>query len=141
MVPVMLLMAFAFQGFSFQQDKEPWTWQQLLEPGNLAKVLGDPKFPQPVIYSIGPQAVIENSIDIGPTTQKENLKKLKRELDKLSKDENVIIYCGCCPFDKCPNIRPAFSLLNDMQFKNHKLLNLPRNIKVDWIDKGFPVNN
>jgi hypothetical protein len=29
--------------------------------------------------------------------------------------------------------------LNDMGFKNHKLLNIPQNIKVDWIDKGYAV--
>ena len=135
------LMAFAFQGFSIiQQDKEPWTKQQLLEPAGLAEVLNDSKAPQPIVYSIGPQAIIKNSIDIGPALEKDNLKKLKQQLGKLPKDANIVIYCGCCPFDKCPNIRPAFRLLNEMGFTNHKLLNLPRNIKVDWIDKGYPVN-
>jgi hypothetical protein len=27
-----------------------------------------------------------------------------------------------------------------MKFERQKLLNLPKNIKVDWIDKGYPVN-
>ncbi len=43
-----------------------------------------------------------------------------------------------CTIANCPNIRPAFSLLNEMKFTNHKLLDIPKNIKVDWIDKGFP---
>jgi hypothetical protein len=139
-VSLISITAFVFLGFSVQQDKEPWTQQQLLEPDDLAKSLNNSKSPQPIVYSIGPQAIIKNSIDIGPTVEKANLKKLKQQLVELPKDAGIIIYCGCCPFNKCPNIRPAFGLLNEMGFKNHKLLNLPHNIKVDWIDKGYPVN-
>jgi hypothetical protein len=51
----------------------------------------------------------------------------------------VIIYCGCCPFDKCPNIRPAFAALKEMGFKNARLLDLPKNIKADWLDKNYPA--
>jgi len=135
------LLAFALQGCSSNpQPKEPWTTQQLMEPSDLAKVLNDPKAPQPIVYCIGPQAIIKNSIPIGSTQSKENLNKLKQQIDKLPRDANVVIYCGCCPFAVCPNVRPAFALLNEMKFKNHKLLNLPRNIKVDWIDHDYPVS-
>jgi hypothetical protein len=60
-------------------------------------------------------------------------------LEKLPKDASIVVYCGCCPYRSCPNVRPAFNLLNSMGFKNHKLLDLPQNIKVDWIDHGYPV--
>ena len=119
--------------------KDPWTEKQLLDPADLAKTLNDPASSQPFIFCIGPQAVIKGSIDIGPTVEKQNLDELGKQLDKLPKDANIVVYCGCCPFERCPNIRPAFELLNKKQFKNHKLLNLPRNVKVDWIDKGYPV--
>ena len=52
---------------SSQGQNDPWTPQQLLAPADLAKVLNNPKAPQPIIYSIGMQAIIKNSIDIGPT--------------------------------------------------------------------------
>ena len=120
-------------------SKEPWTEKQLLDPAELAKTLNNPGDPQPYVFCIGPQAVIKGSIDIGSTVEKENLDELAKQLDKLPKDATVVIYCGCCPFERCPNIRPAFELLNKKQFKNQKLLNLPRNVKVDWIDKGYPV--
>ena len=126
--------------FSFEGGKEPWTQQQLLAPADLAKILNNPKSSQPVVFSIGPQAVIKGSIDIGPARDKANLNKLKERLEKMPKDANIVIYCGCCPFDRCPNVRPAFELLNKMQFSNHKLLNLPHNLKADWIDKGYPTN-
>jgi thiosulfate/3-mercaptopyruvate sulfurtransferase len=120
-------------------QKDPWTQAQLLNPADLAKTINDVHAPQPFIFCIGPQAVIKNSIYIGPTMDKANLDSFKAQLEKLPKDASIVIYCGCCPFSRCPNIRPAFDLLNKMQFTNHKLLNLPQNVKVDWIDKGYPV--
>jgi len=120
---------------------EPWTAAQLLDPAVLVKTLNNAESPQPYIFCIGPQAVIKGTIDIGPTREKANLEEFRKQLEKLPKDANIVVYCGCCPFASCPNIRPAFELLNKMQFKNHKLLNLPRNVKVDWIDKGYPVTD
>ncbi len=136
----MAVLAFAFQSFSKHQVKEPWTENQLMPPIYLAKTINAPSTKQPYIYSIGPGAIIKGSIDIGPAQDKENLNKLKQQLSKLPKDANIVIYCGCCPFEHCPNIRPAFTLLNDMKFTNQKLLNLQHNVKADWIDKGFPVS-
>ncbi len=132
------IMAFAFQIIN-AQAQDPWTAKQLLAPADLNKTLNNPKAPKTYIYSIGYQAIIKNSIDIGPGGEKENQKKLKQQLSKLPKDANIVIYCGCCPFSRCPNVRPVFLMLNEMGFKNHKLLNLPQNIKVDWIDKGYAV--
>lgn len=134
----MVLIAFAFQ-FVNVSAQDPWKANQLLAPADLNTTLNNPKSPQPYIYSIGYQAIIKNSIDIGPGSNKENQKKLKLQLSKLPKDANIVIYCGCCPFSRCPNVRPVFNMLNEMGFKNHKLLNLPQNIKVDWIDKGYAV--
>ena len=120
---------------------EPWRSDQLLDPAELAaRIIRDLHAHQPVLLSIGPAAVIKNSIDVGPTQDKANLERLRVELDKLSRKSDVVIYCGCCPFKNCPNIRPAFRLMNEMKFERHKLLNLSSNIKMDWIDKGYPVN-
>jgi hypothetical protein len=118
---------------------EPWSASQLLDPAVLAKTMNTSGASQPYIFCIGPQAVIKGSIDIGPTREQANLDDFKKQLEKLPKDATIVVYCGCCPFDRCPNIRPAFELMNKMQFKNQKLLNLPHNVKVDWIDHGFPV--
>ena len=120
-------------------NQEPWTEKQLLDPAELAKTITDGKAKQPIIFSVGPGALIKNSIDIGPVKEKENLEKLKQQLAKLPKDAQVVIYCGCCPFEHCPNIRPAFNLLNEMKFTNQKLLNLPHNFKIDWINHDYPV--
>jgi len=140
-ISVFAFILFLSLSVSAQNQTEPWTQQQLLEPADLAKVLDSPESPQPIIFCVGPQAIIKNSIDIGPTGKQENLNKLEKELEKLPKDANIVIYCGCCPFKNCPNVRPAFDLLNKMKFENQKLLDLKQNVKVDWIDKGYPMSD
>ena len=119
--------------------EEPWKPGQLLAPAELAKTLGDPAAKQPLVFSVGPGAVVKGSIDIGPGRDTANIRKLRLQLSLLPKDVNIVIYCGCCPFEHCPNIRPAFTLLNEMKFTHPQLLNIEHNIKIDWIDKGFPV--
>jgi len=119
---------------------DPWTAADLLAPASLASTIQTgAKGEQPLILSVGPAAMIKGSQDIGPASQKENLTKLKEALEKAPKDRAIVIYCGCCPFTHCPNIRPAFNLLKQMHFTHAKLLNLEHNIRTDWIDKGYPT--
>ena len=126
--------------FSNQGENEPWSEKQLMNTADLAKIVSDSSAKKPYIYSIGPAGMILYSTATGDAKETENLERLKVQLSKLPKDADIVIYCGCCPFDKCPNIRPAFKLLNEMKFTNHKLLNISQNLKVDWIDKGYPMN-
>lgn len=120
---------------------EPWMANQLMPPAELANIINDKNAPPPILFSIGPGAIIKGSVDIGPAHEKGNITKLRDALSKLPQNANIVIYCGCCPFEHCPNIRPAFELLKEMKFTNQKLLNLQTNIKTDWIDKGYPVSN
>jgi hypothetical protein len=132
---------FGGEPFISQPQGDPWTQQQLLDPAELARVLKNPKLPQPLVFSIGMEAVIKGSIEIGPVMRSQSLNLLKEKLTKLTKNAQIVVYCGCCPFASCPNVRPAMALLKSMQFTNYKLLNLPQNIKVDWIDKDYPMND
>jgi hypothetical protein len=121
------------------QADEPWTDKQLKDPAALAAAITDPKAPKPVIFNVGPVQQIKGAIAIGPAVKPDNLEKLKQALAKLPTDKEVIIYCGCCPFSRCPNVRPAFELLQKLKFKNAMLLNLPSNLNDDWISKGYPI--
>ncbi|HEY4289592.1 MAG TPA: rhodanese-like domain-containing protein [Puia sp.] len=137
---IFFIAMFVLGTLSFRSiNEEPWKPEQLLAPAELAKTIGDPAAKQPIVFSIGPGAVIRGSIDIGPARDSNNINKLRVQLNKLPKDANIVIYCGCCPFVHCPNIRPAFTLLNEMKFVHPRLLNIEHNIKTDWIDKGYPV--
>ena len=121
------------------QSDNPWTDKQLKDPAVLAAAIADPKAPRPVIFNIGPVQQIKGAIAIAPANKPDNLEKLKQQLAKLPKDKEVIIYCGCCPYSRCPNVRPAFELLKKLKFTNAKLLNLPSNLNDDWISKGYPL--
>lgn len=134
----LIVTVFAFS--SCQMGADPWKNNQLMEPAELARILNDPAATKPAVFSIGFEADIKGSVEIGPVKDDANLQKFKDALSKLPKNANIVIYCGCCPFTHCPNVRPAFKLLNEMGFTNHKLLNLSNNIKADWIDKGYPIN-
>ncbi len=123
---------------SFAQNPENWTKDQLVEPSALAKSIYL-KQNDATVFSIGPSAVIPGSIDIGMVKDEKNMEKFKGEVDKLHKDSHIVIYCGCCPFEHCPNVRPAIAYLKKQSFTNYYLLDVPHNIKTDWIDKNYPV--
>ncbi len=125
---------------SSAQNPENWTSKQLTEPSELVATLKANKN-VPVIFSVGPGAIIPNSIEIGMVKDEKNLAKFQEQISKLPKSTNILIYCGCCPFEHCPDVRPAIALLQRMQFTNYHLLDLPHNIKTDWIAKGYPTLN
>ena len=122
------------------QDNEPWNSDQLMEPATLASMMEQNQTENLLVVSVGPGAVVKNSVDIGPAQEQANIEKLKTYLKNVPKDKEVVIYCGCCPIGKCPNVRPAFEVVSEMGFHHAKLLNLATNSKVNWIDKGFPTN-
>jgi hypothetical protein len=137
----LLVLTVVVTVLSFKQGApETWRKDQLIEPADLVKLINSPG-QQPTIFSIGFGAGIKNSIVMGPASDSANLQKWKMQLKNLPKDANIVVYCGCCPFVHCPNVRPAFKLLNDLQFTNAKLLDLSHNLKADWIDKGYPVES
>jgi len=122
------------------QTGEPWSAKELIAPDALASLLSNPKAAKPVIYNVGPLANIKGAINIGSMSNKANLDKLGKSLAGVAKDRMVVIYCGCCPFRNCPNIRPAFTLLKERGFTSPRLLNLKQNLKVDWTDYGYPMD-
>lgn len=123
-----------------KMQKDAWTQDQLLEPSALASVLNDPTATAPLIFSMGPSGPIKGAVVIGAAEEQSNLDQLKAQLNNVPKDKEVVVYCGCCPFENCPNVRPAMKLLNDLGYTHAKLLNLSTNLKADWIDKGYPMN-
>ena len=133
-----LLLLWLFLFTACNTENEPWTNSQLIEPSDLNIIISKQN-KLPNIISVGPGKVIPNSIGVGECRYEKNLNILKNHLLSFSKDSEIILYCGCCPFKDCPNIRPAFSLLNSLGYKNHKLLNIRNNIKTDWIDMNYPI--
>jgi thiosulfate/3-mercaptopyruvate sulfurtransferase len=99
---------------------------------------------QPVVLYVGPksfwaQAHIPGASYIGPVAKPEGIETLRARIAQLPKTKPVVIYCGCCPFDHCPNIRPAFAELKKEGFTKVRVLYLPTSFGVDWKEKGLPV--
>lgn len=138
----LLLITTVLTGFYCTQagkaGEEPWKPEQLMKPEDLAARMQQGKA-LPVIFNIGPSGLIDHAIDIGPGQDAANITRLKSELAKLDKSTEVVVYCGCCPFKNCPNIRPVFTALNEAKMSNAHLLNLSENLRVDWIAKGYPM--
>ncbi|GAC1427500.1 MAG: hypothetical protein NVSMB67_31070 [Flavisolibacter sp.] len=74
------------------QTPENWTSKQLMQPAELAEKITAGK-DVPVLISVGPGATIPKSIDIGMVKDKENLDKLKKELQALPSDTKIVVYC------------------------------------------------
>ena len=79
-----------------------------------------------------------HAINAGPTSKPEGIEALKTAVAKLPKDADLVIYCGCCPMVKCPNIRPAYRTLKELGFKHLRVLSLPTNLHTDWVSKDYP---
>jgi thiosulfate/3-mercaptopyruvate sulfurtransferase len=74
----------------------------------------------------------------GPTARPEGLNVLGARVENLPLDKPIVLYCGCCPWIRCPNIGPAWTLLHDMGFTNVRVLYLADNFGANWVTKGYP---
>lgn len=124
---------------------DPWTAADLIEPASLAKILAQDKGPGgPLVICVGFPYLyrgghIPGAILAGPASRPPGLVRLKREAESLPHDRNIVIYCGCCPWTDCPNVRPAFRTLKKMEFTNVRVLVVPHNFAKDWANQGYPV--
>ena len=82
---------------------------------------------------------IPGAVLAGPAESAEGLKTLTAAAMGLPLDREIVVYCGCCPWDSCPNVRPALALLRQMGFTRVKALVLQNNFAADWVARGYPV--
>jgi rhodanese-related sulfurtransferase len=117
---------------------------QLLQPEALLPQLQAKGVDKPLLLQVGSQmlfsqAHIPGSEYAGPGSQPAGLQQLQNRVNSLPRKKPIVLYCGCCPWNRCPNLGPAFAKLHEMGFTNVKVLHLANNFGVDWADKGFPV--
>lgn len=82
---------------------------------------------------------IPRSKYVGQASKTEGIENLKKAVQEVSRNREIILCCGCCPWKDCPNIRPAFKVLRELRFTKVKLLYLPTSFAQDWVEKAFPV--
>jgi len=123
--------------FFFQAADMP-----LVQPKDLAAHL-DAK---PAIFQVGPNVLyrskhIPGAVYAGPGSKAEGVALLKSAVADLPRTREIVIYCGCCPWDRCPNVKPAIEALKQMGFTKVKVLYLETNFASDWIAKDYPVEH
>ncbi len=114
----------------------------LIQPKDLVSMLQGPE--KPLVFQVGShvlyaEAHIPGSEYAGATKSSEGIEALRDRLSKVSKDQLIVIYCGCCPWGRCPNMRPAFEQLHAMGFTRVRALYVENNFGKDWVDKGYPT--
>jgi thiosulfate/3-mercaptopyruvate sulfurtransferase len=124
---------------------DPWSARQTVEPPALVKELAGPAAERPKVICVGFRTLYEGAhvpgaSFHGPAMKPEGLADLKKWAAPLPHSANVVIYCGCCPLAHCPNIRPAFSALQEMGFTHVRVLLLPQDFAHDWVSAGYPVS-
>jgi len=121
----------------------PWTAKQVMQPATLAAQLQGTAN-KPLLLQVGfetlyAQGHIPGSKYCGPARNSDGIARLKTCLEGVSHSREIVLYCGCCPWQECPNIRPAFEALKTMGFTNVKVVHMADNFGSDWAQKGYPV--
>jgi hypothetical protein len=124
------------------QNGDPWTSDKLTRPDDFATQVKSGH--APAMRMVGPRIIfngdhITGAVYAGPANTAAGIDALLKSVGGLPVGTPLLIYCGCCPMDRCPNIRPAFAALKKAGFGNVKVLVLDTNLHSDWTAKGYPV--
>lgn len=116
---------------------------RLINPEDLVKVLQMGK-EKPLILAVGPhilfaQAHIVGSEYVGAASTEAGLNQLRKRVESVPRAKFIVVYCGCCPWSHCPNVKPAEDALTALGFTNVKVLYLSDNFGANWVDKGYPT--
>jgi thiosulfate/3-mercaptopyruvate sulfurtransferase len=117
---------------------------QQIQSAALIQMLQSREADRPLVLQVGSrvmfgQAHIPGSVYAGPASQTTGMQLLDTNVASVPKDKLIVIYCGCCPWNHCPNMGPAYTHLHELGFTNVKALYLARNFGDDWVAKGYPV--
>jgi len=137
---VLVFAAVALFGF---QQTDPWRPTDLLDASTAAAKLKARPADQPLLQ-VGFQALyksvrVTGAKYAGPGSTAEGIANLEQQVKGVPTDRAILLYCGCCPWEKCPNIRPAFKKLHDLGYTNVQVVKIPTNLHNDWVEPGYPV--
>ncbi len=143
---LVVVAAASLAAFAQKEEGPAKNWApgspELIEPEALAKALKGAH--KPVVLYVGPQMIYQQSHVpgaeyIGATARPEGMEQLRKRAASLKHETPVVVYCGCCPWEHCPNIRPAYDELRKEGFSNVKVLYLAGTFGTSWANKGLPV--
>lgn len=122
----------------------PWQENQIIHPPALAKTLSATTARKPLVICVGFRVLYDGGHIVGarfagPASRPAGIQTLKHTVKDLPRNKPIVLYCGCCPWNRCPNIRPAFRTMKKLGFTHVKVLSIPTNFRKDWIAKGYPI--
>ena len=117
---------------------------QQISPEQLINLLQGSSTQKPLLLHVGShvlyaQAHIPGSEYIGAGSTEAGLQQLRKRVDALPRTKFIVLYCGCCPWSHCPNVKPSLDALLAMGFTRVKVLYIANNFGTDWVDKGYPT--
>jgi thiosulfate/3-mercaptopyruvate sulfurtransferase len=117
---------------------------KLVQPADFAAQLKGASAATPLMLHVGfktmfDQAHIPGSEYAGPGNTGAGLQVLRDRVSTLPKNAAIMIYCGCCPWSRCPNMGAAYDVLIELGFTNVTAMQINDNFGTDWVDKGFPT--
>jgi len=121
----------------------PWTPGEVMHIDDLSKIV-QTKSVAPLLLQVGfaiqyKSKHIPGAIYAGPGREDAGLAELKKAVANVPKDREIVLYCGCCPWDHCPNMKPAYTLLHGLGYTKIRVVEIPDSFLKDWVDKGLPV--
>lgn len=125
-----------------QAFPDAWTPAQVMTPEQLLQELAGPK--KPIVIAVTfkqlyERAHVPGALYFGPGQNPVTIANLKQWAESQPKDEEIVLYCGCCPWPDCPNIRPPFALLKDLGFTRLRVVRIDTDFRRSWIDRKYPV--
>ena len=117
---------------------------QLIQPEALNRLLQADGAEKPLVLQVGSHVLFAEAHPpgaeyAGPGSQPAGIQLLQNRVNALSRKKLIVLYCGCCPWNRCPNVGPAFAKLREMGFTNVKVLYLADNFGTNWVEKGYAV--
>ncbi|MGO9777787.1 MAG: rhodanese-like domain-containing protein [Terracidiphilus sp.] len=117
---------------------------QLIQPEALNRLLQAGGTEKPLVLQVGShllfaEAHIPGAEYAGQGALPAGIEQLQNRVSALSRKKLIVLYCGCYPWNRCPNVGPAFARLQEMGFTNVKVLYLAENFGTNWLEKGYPV--
>lgn len=117
---------------------------QRVPPEELVNLLHSTGTEKPLVFQVGPHVMYAEAHPpgaeyIGAGALASGIQALQDRVKTVPHDQFIVLYCGCCPWTKCPNVSPAYQKLTSLGFTRVKVLYIATNFGADWVDKGYPV--
>lgn len=117
----------------------PWSSSEVIQPADLAQHLKGALILQVGFEKLYDVKHVPGSIYAGPASR--DLAALDKAVAGVPKTRQIVLYCGCCPWDHCPNMKPAYTELRRLGYSKIKIVHIANNFGTDWVDKGYPVES